>query len=66
MQSITGDRQSALPLTEVHVTEGDSIDLSIYFLQNGPSHRDSINFEITTTGSAASKAVLHDIIYMNA
>ena len=54
MQSITGDMQSALPLTEVHVTEGDNIDLTIFFLQNGPNHQDSINFEITTTGSATS------------
>ena len=62
MQSITVDRQSALPLSEVHVTEGDSIDLSIFFLQNGPNHRDFINFEITTTGSATStEAVLHDM-----
>ena len=55
MQSITGDMQSALPLTGVHVTEGDNIDLTIFFLRNGPSHRDSINFEITTSrGSATS------------
>ena len=56
MKNISEDRHSALPLYEVKATEGDSIDLNIFFLQNGPSSRDYYTFTITTGGSAISKA----------
>ena len=55
---ISDDRWSAVPQSEVNVTEGDSIELSVYFLQNGPSSSDSYTFTITSTGSAACKRVM--------
>ena len=55
MQEISEDRQSGLPLYEVNATEGESIDLNIFFLQNGPSSRDYYTFTITTGGSAISR-----------
>ena len=55
VQEISEDRHSALPLYEVNATEGESIDLNIFFLHNGPSSRDYYTFTIATGGSAMSR-----------
>jgi hypothetical protein len=52
VQDISEDRQSALPQADISATEGDSIALRIYFVQNGPSNIDYFLFSITTGGTA--------------
>ena len=57
VRNISEDRQSALPVAAVNAIEGDTIDLSIFFLQNGPSNKDSYSFTIIAGGSALSKTI---------
>ena len=52
MQDISEGRQSALPQADIAATEGESIALRIYFVQNGPSNIDYFLFSITTGGTA--------------
>ena len=55
---ISDDRWSAVPQSEVNVTEGESVELNIYFLQNGPSSSDFYTFTMTSSGSAERKRVM--------
>ena len=52
MQEISEDMQSAVPQLHLDAMEGDNINLTIYFLQNGPSNTDYTIFTITTGGTA--------------
>ena len=65
MQDISEIGHSALPQTEIIVREGTTIDLNIFFLENGPSNRDKYHFRITTGGTALGKTHKHTLLRCN-
>ena len=52
MKDISSDFQTAEPLTTIDSIEGEQLILHVYFMRNGPSHTDDLQFTIYNSGTA--------------
>ena len=52
MKAISSDFQTAEPLTTIDSIEGEELILHLYFMRNGPSHTDDLQFTIYNSGTA--------------
>ena len=55
MKDISSDFQTAEPLTTI---EGEELILNVYFMRNGPSHTDDLQFTIYNNGTANGMLII--------
>ena len=65
MKDISSDFQTAEPLTTIDSIEGEELILNVYFMRNGPSHTDDLQFTIYNSGTAKGMSIIK-ALYLNA
>ena len=58
MKDISSDFQTAEPLTTIDSIEGEELILHVYFMRNGPSHTDDLQFTIYNSGTANGMLII--------
>ena len=64
MKDISSDFQTAEPLTTLDSIEGEELILNVYFMRNGPSHTDDLQFTIYNSGTAKGMLIIR-ALYLN-
>ena len=58
MKDISSDFQTAEPLTTIDSIEGEELILNVYFMRNGPSHTNDLQFTIYNSGTAKGMLII--------